>query len=96
MIPSLNRSVSGVEDLIGLFINKFLVTVNMNDSISYREFLNDLNSKIITYQNNQDIPFEMIVDKLNLDMSGYKLYFGIQGFKGEALKILLFLKLCQR
>ena len=86
MIPSLNRSVSGVEDLIGLFINKFLVTVNMNDSISYREFLNDLNSKIITYQNNQDIPFEMIVDKLNLDMSGYKLYFGIQGFKGEALK----------
>ncbi|MEQ9810562.1 amino acid adenylation domain-containing protein [Streptococcus jiangjianxini] len=86
MIPSLNRNVSGVEDLIGLFINKFLVTINLNKDISYDKFLNDLNAKIIDYQNNQDIPFEMIANKLDLDLSGCKLYFGIQGFKGEALK----------
>lgn len=86
MIPSLNRSVKGVENLIGLFINRFLVNVTIDDNILYSEFLDFLNNKIIDYQNNQDVPFELVADKLNLDIDGYKLYFGIQGFKGEALK----------
>lgn len=85
-IPTVNRNVAGVENLIGLFINQFLITMKIDDRQSFAEFVMELNEKIIGAQNNQDIPLPRLLRELGIELTGNKAYFGIQGFKGEALE----------
>lgn len=84
-IPTLNRNISGVENLIGLFINQFLLQMNISKKMTFRDFVNVLNNKIISAQSNQDVPLAQMMKENNIKLKGNTLYFGIQGFKGEAL-----------
>ncbi len=85
-IPTVNRNIQGLENLIGLFINQFILTMNIDKTQSFSTFVDQLNNKIINAQNNQDIPLEQLINELDIRLTGNKVYFGIQGFKGEALK----------
>lgn len=86
LIPTVNRNVPGVENIIGMFINKLMISQKIDEEYSFSEFMKQLSDDIIEYQNYQDIPFEYLVDELGAEFEGHKFYFGIQGFKGEALK----------
>ncbi|MEO2721449.1 amino acid adenylation domain-containing protein, partial [Enterococcus faecium] len=85
VIPTLNRNVTGVDRLIGLFVNQLLLQVEIEKSETFVEFVDKLNEKVISAQNNQDIPLEQMLEENNIQLNGNTLYFGIQGFKGEAL-----------
>lgn len=86
VIPTLNRNVPGLDKLIGLFVNQLLLQMNIRKDETFKSFVDRLNEKVISAQNNQDIPFEQMLKENNLQLNGDILYFGIQGFKGEALK----------
>lgn len=85
-IPTVNRNIQGTENLIGLFINQFLLTINIDKNQSFSAFVDKINNKIINAQNNQDIPLEQLIHELNIRLTGNNVYFGIQGFKGKALE----------
>ncbi|WP_034538326.1 non-ribosomal peptide synthetase [Carnobacterium inhibens] len=85
-IPTVNRNISGTENLIGLFINQFLLTMTIDGNQTFVKFVEKLNAKIIAAQSNQDIPLEQVIKEIGIKLKGNTLYFGIQGFKGEALK----------
>jgi len=75
-VPIANRTRSEVEELIGFFINTLVFRGNTSRDLTVTELLNE--TKRISYEafTNQDIPFEMIVDELNLerDMSRSALF----------------------
>ncbi|WP_026882824.1 non-ribosomal peptide synthetase [Clostridium akagii] len=85
-IPTVNRNMQGLENVIGLFINQFLLTMDIDKNQSFSTFVHQLNNKIIDAQNNQDIPLEQLIHELDIRLTGNDVYFGIQGFKGEALE----------
>lgn len=85
VIPTLNRNVAGVDRLIGLFVNQLLLQIHIEENDTFIEFINKINEKVVLAQNNQDIPLEQMLEENNIQLSGNTLYFGIQGFKGEAL-----------
>lgn len=86
VIPTLNRNIPGADKLIGLFVNQLLLQMKISKNETFKSFVDRLNEKVISTQNNQDIPFEQMLKENNLQLNGDILYFGIQGFKGEALK----------
>ncbi|MBU3072717.1 hypothetical protein KPL43_04825 [Clostridium estertheticum] len=57
-IPTVNRSIQGLENLIGLVINQFLLTMDIDKNQSFSTFVDQLNNKILDAQNNQDIPLK--------------------------------------
>ncbi len=85
-VPTVGRNVSGVENLVGLFVNQFLISVNFSDITTYNDLIQTIDHKMIAAQNNQDIPLPIVLDNSDFSSEGNKAYFGIQGFKGEALK----------
>ncbi|VDG18051.1 non-ribosomal peptide synthetase NpsA [Lactobacillus plantarum WCFS1] [Lactiplantibacillus mudanjiangensis] len=85
-IPTVDRNVQGVEQLVGLFINQFLLTIKLNPDQTVGQLIKTINDKLIAAQNNQDVPLKQVLDYLEMPITGNKAYFGIQGFKGEALK----------
>lgn len=84
-IPTLNRNVAGVDKLIGLFVNQLLLQIEINETDTFITFVNKLNEKVVSAQSNQDVPLEQVLEENKIQLSGNTLYFGIQGFKGEAL-----------
>ncbi|WP_421546121.1 amino acid adenylation domain-containing protein [Lactiplantibacillus plantarum] len=85
-VPTVGRNVTGVENLIGLFINQFLITIDLDSIKTFSDLLKIVDEKMIAAQNNQDIPLPTVLEKLNISVTGNRAYFGIQGFKREALK----------
>ncbi|MCA2390918.1 condensation domain-containing protein [Lactococcus sp. NH2-7C] len=85
-IPTVNRSVEGTENLIGSFINQFLLPMRVSGDDTVELFLNRLSETVLAAQDNQDIPLETVIQELGIKLGGNSVYFGIQGFKGEALK----------
>ncbi|MEN2277653.1 condensation domain-containing protein, partial [Enterococcus faecium] len=83
--PTLTRNVTGVDRLIGLFVNQLLLQVDIEKSETFVEYVDKLNEKVLSAQNNQDIPLEQMLEENNIQLNGNTLYFGIQGFKGQAL-----------
>lgn len=86
VIPTLNRNIPGIDRLIGLFVNQLLLQIDTRKVGTFKTFVNRLNEKVISAQNNQDVPFEQMLTENDIRLKGNTLYFGIQGFKGEALK----------
>jgi amino acid adenylation domain-containing protein len=62
--PSANRSRPEIEPLIGLFINTLVMRINLSGSPSTLELLTQVKEQVIAAQENQDVPFEQIVDLL--------------------------------
>ncbi|MDN6665214.1 MAG: condensation domain-containing protein [Tetragenococcus koreensis] len=86
VIPTLNRNIPEIDKLIGLFVNHLLLQIDIRQDETFKTFVDRLNTKVITAQNNQDVPFEQMLKDNNIQLKGNTLYFGIQGFKREALR----------
>ncbi len=69
--PIANRSHPDLENLIGMFVNNLAIRNRPSGDKTFVQFLLEIKEKALTAYENQDYPFEMLVDKLSLqrDMS---------------------------
>lgn len=61
-VPVSGRQWEEVQDLIGFFINNLAIRTQVEDNISFLQFLQDVKKNIIEALANQDVPFEKIVE----------------------------------
>ncbi len=61
-----NRKHIRTEPLIGLFVNTLVLRSNVRDGISWKTFLGEVRKTTLAAYQNQDVPFEMLVEELQL------------------------------
>lgn len=81
--PVANRNRSELEPLIGFFTNNLVIRTAFNADSSFRELLRNVRNVTLEAYSNQDVPFEKIVEELNLerDMSRnplFQMFFSLQ------------------
>src|SRR5690554_497436 len=64
--PVANRGQQALHDLIGLFLNTLVMRNQWDNSQSFRDFLQQVKQHSLTALQHQDIPFELLVDELNV------------------------------
>jgi amino acid adenylation domain-containing protein/non-ribosomal peptide synthase protein (TIGR01720 family) len=83
--PIANRHYSEIQDLIGFFVNSLALRENINQQNNITELIHQVQSNLIEAQRYQDIPFEKIVDVLNVEQDTsrhpiFQVMFGVQSF----------------
>ena len=64
--PVANRPVKEVEALIGFFVNTLGLRIKPDQNISFKELCKQVRSTCLDAFDHQDIPFEQVVDQLNI------------------------------
>ena len=67
--PIANRNRVETESLIGFFVNTLVLRTDCSGNPTFRELLERVRSMVLDAQAHQDVPFEKIVDHLQLDRS---------------------------
>ncbi|AIC93109.1 non-ribosomal peptide synthetase [Shouchella lehensis] len=65
--PIANRNHREIEGLIGYFSNTLVYRANMNKDMSFKELLLQTRKKAINAYENQDVPFDKIVEEMSPD-----------------------------
>jgi len=65
--PIANRNRIEIEKLIGFFINTLVIRSNLSGDPSFREFSHRVHNSALGAYDHQDLPFEILVEKLQLD-----------------------------
>ena len=83
--PTANRHYSQLENVLGFFVNSTPLRFKLNTTLDIRSLIKDVASAQSFIQAHQDIPFEKIVDALNIpkDSSRHPLFqimFSVQNF----------------
>ncbi|MCF2856185.1 amino acid adenylation domain-containing protein [Pseudoalteromonas sp. SMS1] len=65
--PISGRNHKDVEPLIGLFVNTLLLRTDLSDNPSFVDLLQQSKETSLAAYAHQDVPFDMLVDKLNPD-----------------------------
>ena len=86
-VPAVNRHHKGVENLIGFFSNSLAIRVQLEEDYSISDFIHYVAKEVLDAQSNQDIPFEKIVEKLEIDKDllkhpVFQVIFSLQSFGG--------------
>ncbi len=81
--PVANRNRSELEPMIGFFTNNLVIRTAFSGNNSFRELLRNVRNVTLEAYSNQDVPFEKIVEELNLerDMSRnplFQVFFNLQ------------------
>ncbi|NRB37084.1 MAG: amino acid adenylation domain-containing protein [Pseudomonadales bacterium] len=64
--PIANRPVAELEDMIGLFLNTLVLRSQVDDQQNFNSFLHDVKNTTLDAYQHQDLPFELLVDELNV------------------------------
>jgi amino acid adenylation domain-containing protein/non-ribosomal peptide synthase protein (TIGR01720 family) len=74
--PILNRHYPKVENLIGFFVNTLAMRLDISDSSMFLELLQKNKENVLEAQENQDVPFEQLVDDLKIrrDLSRHPIF----------------------
>jgi len=64
--PVANRNSSEVEKLIGFFVNSLPIRTDFSEDISFVELLSETKKRVLNIYEHQDVPFEKIVETLNI------------------------------
>src|SRR5262249_11991266 len=67
--PIANRNRVETESLIGFFVNTLVLRADLSGNPTFRELLERVRSVVLDAQANQDLPFEKIVEELQLERS---------------------------
>jgi amino acid adenylation domain-containing protein len=65
--PIANRQRGEVQGLIGCFVNTLVLRTEMTGNLTFRELLRKERAGALEAYLHQDMPFEMLVERLNLD-----------------------------
>jgi len=65
-MPVAGRNRSEVEGLIGFFVNTLVIRTQLRPSTQLKDFIAYVKEQILSAQAHQDLPFEAIVDDLNV------------------------------
>jgi len=93
----IGTSISGrknveLNDLIGMFVNTIVMRNNVTGDKTYREFLYEVKQNTLEAYENQDYPFDKLIDKLDLKRSTnrnalFDVMFTMQNMDKEVIKI---------
>jgi amino acid adenylation domain-containing protein len=64
--PTAGRQYTDLENLVGMFVNTLAIMNYPHGTKTYREFLLEVKSNVLNAFENQDYPFEDLVEKLNI------------------------------
>lgn len=64
-VPIANRNFGNVDRIIGFFANTLALRADMSGSPSFRNFLDQIKGLALESYDNQDVPFEKLVEHLN-------------------------------
>jgi amino acid adenylation domain-containing protein/thioester reductase-like protein len=67
--PVANRKHSKIESLVGFFVNTLVLRTEVSGEISFKELVERVKKTTIEAYNNQDMPFEQIVEKVQPERS---------------------------
>lgn len=88
-IPAAGRIFPGYDNVMGYFINPLAIRAVVTDQTKFEDVLSQVKRKILLAVDNQDIPFQLIVDELlhNRDASRspvFQTFFGLQRIQGNS------------
>ncbi|RCX18353.1 amino acid adenylation domain-containing protein [Anaerobacterium chartisolvens] len=89
--PIASRSRREIEELVGFFVNMLALRTNVSGELSFKELVTRVREVTLGAYANQDLPFEVLVDAMNLerDLSRNPLFqvaFSLQNLPGEPTK----------
>ncbi|MCU7496664.1 MAG: amino acid adenylation domain-containing protein [Ignavibacteria bacterium] len=67
--PIANRNRGDIEDLIGFFVNILVLRVHVTDGMKFSDLLRQTKETALEAYTYQDLPFEMLLDALQLERS---------------------------
>ena len=65
--PVSGRTRSEIQDMLGVFINTLPLKFNLIDDFSFTEYVNEVKELVLNSLDNQDFPFEQLVEELDLE-----------------------------
>ncbi|MFY7822553.1 MAG: aeruginoside biosynthesis non-ribosomal peptide synthetase AerB [Planktothrix agardhii] len=67
--PTANRNRQEIEPLIGFFVNTLVMRNSLEGNLSFLELLQQVRNRVLEAYANQDVPFEQVVDGLQIERS---------------------------
>src|SRR5690554_413166 len=64
--PVANRPQQALQDMIGLFVNTLVMRSTWDSAQSFSELLEQVKQQSLAAMQHQDIPFELLIDELNI------------------------------
>ncbi|MCK4258408.1 MAG: amino acid adenylation domain-containing protein [Halanaerobiales bacterium] len=85
------RPNADLENIVGMFVNMLPLRHYPTDDKTFEEFLLEVQENTLTAFENQDYPFEMLIDKLNLNRETnrnpiFNTVFNLQNFDNAGIK----------
>ena len=86
--PIANRRTSELEGLIGFFVNTLVLRISTEGNPTFRQLVKRVEKMTLETYEHQDVPFEQLVDHLNIprDLSRHPIFqvmFGMENFGDE-------------
>lgn len=94
-MPVSNRHYRDTEKLIGFFANSLPLRKVIDDNTSISTYIQEIHQEIVQLQIHQDLPFEYLVEKLNITKDAgrhpvFQIMFGMQNFEDNLFGLASF------